>query len=48
MTKFNLDKLREVAESLKERKKMNHEEKEERLKKLHDYFKKKRNEKNQI
>lgn len=43
MTKFNLDKLREVAEPLKERKKMTHEEKEERLKKLHEYFKKKRN-----
>lgn len=44
MTKFNLDKLREVAEPRKERKKMTPEEKEERLKKLHEYFKKKRNE----
>lgn len=41
MTKFNLDKLREIAEPQKERSKITPEEREERLRKLHEYFKKK-------
>jgi len=41
MTKFNLDKLREVAEPRKEKPKINLQEMEKRLKKLHEYFKNK-------
>lgn len=45
MSKFNLDKLREVAEPRKERpERITPEEREERLKKLHEYFKKKSHE----
>jgi len=46
MTKFNIDKLREVAEPRKEKPKITPQEMEEKLRKLHEYFKKKRNERN--
>lgn len=41
MTKFNLDKLREIAEPRKEKPKITPQEMEEKLRKLHEYFKKK-------
>ena len=41
MTKFNLDKLREIAEPRKEGPKITPQETEEKLRKLHEYFKKK-------
>lgn len=43
MAKFNLDRLREVAEPRKEKSKITPQEIEEKLRKLHEYFKKKRN-----
>lgn len=42
MTKFNLDKLREIAEPRKEWPKITPQEMEEKLRKLHEYFKKKK------